>query len=157
MTAEERERVVVRRLRILMLVVLGLAIAAAAIRCVPVTILTDHGSRPEYPDLADELRIYLAVLLAPGLGAALWPRRWATAFWAAWAVLVALCALVLGSLGEFPRDHPHPDPAWPGTTISWLLVVIHVAIVIVIPVVRGTHRTPPPADPSIPVAKIHSR
>ncbi|HEX3763817.1 MAG TPA: hypothetical protein VHW23_34210 [Kofleriaceae bacterium] len=157
MTPEDRERLVVQRLRIIMLVVLGLAIAAVALRCIPVTIVSDHGSRLESADDAELLRIYLAVLLGPGIGAALWPRWWITAFWAVWVVPVALLALFVTFLGEAPRDHPHPDPAWPGNAIFWLLLVIHATILIVIPVVRRTHQTPPPSRPSVPVAKVHSR
>jgi hypothetical protein len=147
MSPEDRERVAVRRLRGIALVLLALAAVTIAISRVPVTILSDTGPRPESPRGNDLLLLYLAVLSAPGVVVALRPHRWLIAFWAVWVPPVAVCGVFLAFGGESPLDHPHPDPAWPGIAILWLSLAVHAGILIVLPVVRAIHRSPTPTGP----------
>lgn len=157
MVPDPRERIVVRRLRAITLAVFVLGAAVIAISRVPVTILSDSGPRPEHPDVNGMLIVYVAVLVLPGLAVALRPRWSGIALWAMWPVPVSLFALFVTHIGEPPRDHPHPDPAWPGTAILWLLLAIHAGIMVVVPVVRGTHAIRSGREPPVPVARVHSR
>jgi len=151
----DRERGVERQLRAIIFALLLLAVAAVAISRVPVTILSGTGSRPETHAVHDMLLVYLAVLFVPGIGVVAHPRWAAVAIWALWAFPVSLVALIT-RLGEPPRDHPHPDPSWPGTAIFWLMLAINAGIMIAVPLVRSRHRSPAsPRSSWVPAARVH--
>lgn len=159
MGPQDPERIVTRRLRQVTAALLGLGLVVVAISYAPVPVETAAGAQLEPTGWGSLIAFYLGVLFLPGAGVAAWPRRGGIAIWALWSVPVSMLAmLVKADLGEMPYGRVGSAPEWPGIVIACLLIAIHVGILLVLPVIRGTHRPPPRRrDPPVPVARIHMR
>lgn len=152
MDADERERSVVRRLRqaIALVIVLGALAIALGYLDVTVTDLDyrDHVERAG----SDVLSIFVLVLIAPAawvLRRPRWPQLVVWIMWlTSWVMLGAIFALPGGS-SEMVM------PFWIRPLITASLAAIAGIVCIVLPLIRGAHKSPPlPRDTKLPPARV---
>ena len=164
------ERVVASRLRVLVavLVVLGAAAAALGYASRGFTITDRDYVDHIVPAGGNRLAAYLVLLLMPSLMVLQRPRWREILLWILWGIPLTAATLVLandGSRCAYPAQHLLGradcgyEWAWP-LPVGWmtytLVATVLFGIVVVIPLVRSTHRSQRRARAvKLPTARIH--
>jgi hypothetical protein len=155
---QDREQVVIRRLRVIVAVLFAMGAVVSILGYLPEGFIVISRTYVLYaaPAGGTRLALYTALLLAPGI-AVLWRPRWpAIVGWIFWAVLLNVAAfyLPIGPGGNLPRSTEGVFEMWPAWTVYSLVTTILFAIAVVIPSVRARHRSPPlPQKPKLPRAR----
>jgi len=140
--SEEREHAVVQRLRRLVVAVVVCGGLAAALGYVDGLVVTNSlYDRYVVPSGGDALTMYLLALLLPGSVAMRQPRWPQLLLWILWAFPCTLLALLV-EIEPFRRA-VHIELLWPACVVYALVAVSWLVLLVVIPVVRMTHRSPP--------------
>jgi hypothetical protein len=157
--AESREQRLVRTLRVLIATVYTLGVAVIAIAQMDIEI-TDR-QYVSYIQRAgsQELTLFVAIVLLPGIWPLYRPRWPQLGVWIMWAVTWTMFAIIFslgGARGPAVELVAHlVVPWWPPFAIPALLGAMGLLLLVVIPLVRRTHPSPPiPPRSRLPEARL---
>ncbi|HEY5952088.1 MAG TPA: hypothetical protein VIV40_41610 [Kofleriaceae bacterium] len=149
---EDREAIVVRRMRQAIAVVAGLAALVIALGYTHVEITDlDYQTHVERAG-SDELTVFVVLLLAPAGWVYRKPRWPQLVMWIMWLVTWLMLATVM-MIGDEP--HEMIRPFWVRAAMTLALSLIGCVVVIVMPLVRNLHKSPPlPRPTRLPSARV---
>jgi hypothetical protein len=150
----EREAIVVRRLRRCIGFVLAFGVFVIVLGYVPIRTI-DVAYREQIGRAgSDELSLFVVLLLLPAGWVYRKPRWPQLVVWIMW-ITSWLMLLAIFSLGSPDPMEGDAELGWVRTLIICLLALMGACVVIVMPLIRWTHKAPsPPRRPDLPSARI---